>query len=214
MLASCSSGSTDGRGSTALSVQTESGDIITPSAAIDAAKNIIKSEFANDATFVDDECIAYNTDVPGRFRVEGRFSTLSKDYSALVFGMYIQKFDTGWEYGNFMIQNSWDGEYILRKHGRMKELEQNENIGDIITAGGIDFTIAEKKPTAIRLYTNKKLSHSQLKGAIVELKDHYEIIQFATKAKHERGEEYASWTGEMFFDYDSGEIIGKSKFIQ
>ena len=43
--------------------------------------------------------------------------------------------------------------------------------------------------------------------------DTYDTIQFVTADKHERGDEYASWTGNLFFDFDSDEIINKAKFL-
>lgn len=211
---SCSSGTTNRPIPDAEITVTESGDTVTPEDAISAAKDVIRAEFAKDAHFVDDECVAYGTDVPGRYRVEGRFSSVSKDYSALVFGIYIQKFRSGWDYGRFMIQNAYDGSYLINKSGRMKEKDQKEGIGDVISAGGINFIVAENFTGGIRIYTEQKLSRAQLKAAIIALRTQYETIQFATTAKHERGDEYAGWLGDMFFDYDADEIIGKSKFLQ
>ena len=213
LFAACSSGSSVRSDSNAETSVTKSGEIVTPEDAIYAAKYVIRDEFAKDARFVEDECIAYGTDVSGRYRVEGRFSSLSKDYSALVFGIYIQKFRSGWEYGNFMIKNAYDGEYLVQKKGRMKEMDQKEGVGDMISAGGINFTVAENFSNGIRIYTDQKLSRDQLKAAIIDLRPKYESIQFATTAKHERGDEYAGWMGDMFFDYDADEIIGKGKFI-
>lgn len=213
LFAACSSGSSCRADHEAETTVTISGVTVTPDDAISAAKNVIRDEFAKDARFVEDECIAYGTDVPGRYRVEGRFSSVSKDYSALVFGIYIQKFSSGWEYGNFMIQNSWDGEYLIQKKGRMKQMDQKEGIGDMITAGGINFTVAEKFSGGVRIYTDEKLTREQLKAAIIDLRPQYETIQFATTANHERGDEYAGWLADMFFDYDSDEIIGKGKFL-
>lgn len=213
LFAACSPGTSNRNDREAETTVTISGETVTPEDAISAAKDVVRSEFANDARFVEDECIAYGTDVPGRYRVEGRFSSLSKDYSALVFGIYIQKFRSGWEYGNFMIQNGYDGEYLIKKKGRMKDMDQKEGVGDIITAGGIDFIVAENFSNGIRIYTDEKLSRDQLKAAIIDLLPQYETIQFATTASHERGDEYAGWLSEMFFDYDADEIIGKAKFL-
>lgn len=213
-LSSCSDGTTSRKEPDARPTITSSGEVVIPESAISAAKDVIRHEFSDDAHFVDDECVAYATDVPGRYRVEGRFSSANKDYSSLVFGIYIQKFDTGWEYGHFIIQNDYDGEYVLRKNGNMKKMESEDGVGDIITAGGIDFTVAEKKPRAVRIYTEHKLSRSQLKAAIVDLMPKYETIHFATTAKHERGEEYAGWLNDMFFDFEADEIINKAKFLQ
>lgn len=212
-LTSCSPTSSNQSAETSSPSVTTSGEIILPEEAIAAAQQIIMDEYAPDANFVQDECEAYDTNVPGRYRVEGRFSTKEKDYSALVFSIYIQKFTSGWDYGNFKINNAWDGKSVLWKNGNMKKKEQTEGVGNTITAGGVDFTVAELSPQAIRIYTDSKLSRDQLKAAILDLMDTYDTIQFGTADKHERGDEYASWTGNLFFDFDSDEIINKAKFL-
>lgn len=213
-LMSCSPGDTSQSEHQATPSVTADGETVIPEESIEAAKDVIRNEFAKDANFVEDECTAYDTNVPGRYRVEGRFYSVDKGYSALVFGMYIQKFSTGWEYGHFMIQDSYTGKHLIQKNGEMKAKEANDGVGESISAGGVDFKIAERKPTAIRIYTKDKLNRSQLKAAILDLKGRYETIQFATEAKHARGEDYASWTANMFFDYDTNEIINQLKFFE
>ena len=144
VLMSCTSGTKGQAVSDAHPSVADSGDIILPEEAISASKDVIRKEFAKDANFVDEECIAYDTNVSGRYRVEGRFSSVEKDHSSFVFLIYIQKFSSGWEYGNFKINDAYDGKSLVFKNGRMKEMEQNEGVGDVLSAGGIDFTIAEK----------------------------------------------------------------------
>ena len=181
--------------------------------ALDAAQDFIRSEFAFDAEFQSKGTIIEKTQVADRYKVLQRFDSEIKDGHNMVYRMWVQKFPSGWEYGNLGIEQA-GGERVFTTNGRMKEMEQKDGIGDVISAGGVEFIIAEKKPTVIRIYTDHKLSREQLRAAIVDLIDRYDSIQFATTANHERGDEYASWTADMFFDYDTDEIIGKSKFFQ
>ena len=95
----------------------------------------------------------------------------------------------------------------------MKEREQNDGVGDELTVAGIKFKIAEKNPDAIRIYTPKELSRSQLRSVTKELMNQYGTIQFATDAKHERGEEYAFFNGLTFIDFDTDEIMDGKKFL-
>lgn len=148
--------------------------------------------------------------VENRYKILQRFDSDLRDGNNFVYRIWVQKFPSGWEFGNLGIERA-GGERVLTTNGRMKEMERK--VGDKITAGGIDFTVAEMSPKAIRIYTDQKLSRKQLKAAIIDLRLQYETIQFATSASHERGEEYAGWVGEMFFDYDANEIIGKGKFL-
>lgn len=182
--------------------------------AIRAAQSFIKSEFAPDAIFKSDGTIVEGTEVPGRFKVLQEFESEKHDMKFLVYRIWVQKFGDSWEYGNLGIENRATGKRLLTKNGEMKDREQKDGVGDNLTVAGISFKIAEKKPDAIRIYTPKKLKRNQLRNVIKELMNQYGTIQFATDAKHERGEDYASWTGGMFFDYDTNEIIGKAKFLK
>ena len=182
--------------------------------AIKAAQSFIMSEFAPDAIFKSEGTIVEGTEVPGRFKVLQEFESEKHDMKFLVYRIWVQKFGDSWEYGNLGIENRATGKRLLTKNGKMKDLEQKDGVGDDLTVAGISFKIAEKKPDAIRIYTPKRLNKDQLRDVIKELMSQYSTIQFATDAKHERGEDYASWTGGLFFDYDSNEIIGKDKFFK
>jgi len=182
-------------------------------AALAAAQSFIRSQYAADAVFDGSQVTIEPTFVENRYKVMQRFDSEQRDGYNFVYRIWVQKFPTGWEFGNLGIERA-GGERVLTTNGRMKEIEQADGMGDKLTAGGVEFTIVEKNPTAIRISTQTKLDRKQLKAAIIELKTKYETIQFATSDKPQRGEEYASWTGNMFFDYDADEIISKGKFLQ
>lgn len=189
--------------------QTSSGK----SGAINAAQSFIREEFAYNAEFMDEGTIVEKTSVPGRYKVIQKFTAENhpSNWSTFIYRIWVQKFEDGWEFGNLGVE-SVTGERVFTTNGNMKEREQNDGVGDKITVAGISFKIAEKKPDAIRIYTPKKLSRAQLRDVTKELMDKYSTIQFATDAKHERGDEYASWTG-IFCDFDTNEVIGKDKFL-
>lgn len=183
------------------------------SGAVYAAQRFIREEFASNAEFVDEGTIVEETFVPGRYKVLQKFTAENhpSNWTSFIYRIWVQKFEDGWEFGNLRVE-SVTGENIFTTNGNMKEREQNDGVGDNLTVAGISFKIAEKKPDAIRIYTPKKLSRAQLRAVTKELINQYSTIQFATDAKHERGDEYASWTG-IFCDFDTNEIIGKDKFL-
>ncbi len=183
--------------------------------AIDAAQTFIKQEFASNAEFEDEGTIVDETSVSGRFKVLQKFSAEDhpSNWTKFIYRIYVQRFDDGtWEFGNMEVE-SITGERVFTTHGNMKEREQTDGVGDNLTVAGINFKVAEKKPDAIRIYTPKKLSRSQLRAVTKGLMNQYSTIQFATDAKHERGDEYASWTGGLFCDLETNEVLGKDKFL-
>lgn len=182
-------------------------------AALAAAQNFVRVHYASDAVFNSSQVSIETTEVDDRYKIMQRFDSEQRDGYNFVYRIWLQKFPTGWEFGNLGIERA-GGERVLTTNGRMKEMEQNYGIGDKLSVAGIEFAIAEKKPSVIRIYTDKKLTRGQLRSVVKELMSEYESIQFATAASHERGEEYASWTSDMFFDYDADEIIGKSDFFK
>lgn len=184
------------------------------SGAIYAAQRFIRDKFASNAEFVDEGTIVEETSVPGRYKVLQKFTAEDhpSNWSTFIYRIWVQKFEDGWEFGNLGVE-SVTGERVFTTNGNMKEREQNDGVGDNLTVAGISFKIAEKKPDAIRIYTPKKLSRAQLRAVTKELMNQYSTIQFAIDAKHERGDEYASWNGGLFFDYDKDEIIRKDKFL-
>lgn len=185
------------------------------SGAINAAQRFIREEFASNAEFIDEGTIVEETSVPGRYKVLQKFTAENhpSNWTKFIYRIWVQMFDDGtWEFGNLGIEST-TGKSVLTTHGKMKEREQNDGVGDTITVAGITFKIAEKKPETIRIYTPKKLKRSQLRDVTKELMNQYSTIQFATDKRHERGDEYAGWTGNMFFDYDADEIIRKDNFL-
>lgn len=182
-------------------------------AALAAAQTFVRDLYASDAKFNNSQVSIEPTEVAGRYKIMQRFDSEQRDGYNFVYRIWLQKFPAGWEFGNLGIERA-GGERVLTTNGRMKEMEQKDGVGDKLSVAGIEFTIAEKKPTVIRIYTDKKLSRGQLRSVIEQLMSEYESIQFATDASHERGDEYASWTSDMFFDYDADEIIGKANFFK
>lgn len=183
------------------------------SGAVYAAQRFIREEFASNAEFVDEGTIVEETTVPGRYKVLQKFTAENhpSNWTTFIYRIWVQKFDDGWEFGNLGVE-SVSGESVFTTNGNMKEREQKDGVGDGLTIAGISFKIAEKKPDAIRIYTPNKLKRNQLRDVTKELMNQYSTIQFATDAKHERGDEYASWTG-IFCDFDNNEVIGKDKFL-
>lgn len=184
------------------------------SGAVYAAQRFIREKFASNAEFVDEGTIVEETSVPGRYKVLQKFTAEnhSSNWSTFIYRIWVQKFEDGWEFGNLGVE-SVTGERVFTTNGNMKKREQNDGVGDNLTAAGITFKIAEKNPDAIRIYTPNKLGRAKLRAVTKELMNQYSTIQFATYTKHERGDEYASWTGGLFFDYDKDEIISKDKFL-
>ncbi len=184
------------------------------SGAVYAAQRFIREEFASNAEFVDEGTIVEETSVTGRYKVLQKFTAENhpSNWTSFIYRIWVQKFEDGWEFGNLGVE-SVTGERVFTTNGNMKERGQNDGVGDSLTVAGISFKIAEKSPDAIRIYTPKKLSRAQLRAVTKELMNQYSTIQFAIVAKHERGDEYASWSGGLFFDYDKDEIIRKDKFL-
>lgn len=184
------------------------------SGAVYAAQRFIREEFASNAEFVDEGTIVEETSVPGRYKVLQKFTAENhpSNWTSFIYRIWVQKFDDGWEFGNLGVE-SVSGESVFTTNGNMKEREQKDGVGDGLTIAGISFKIAEKKPDAIRIYTPNKLRRNQLRDVTKELMNQYSTIQFATDAKHERGDEYASWTGGIFCDFDKDEVIGKDEFL-
>lgn len=212
----CTGGSSSGNPEQLDSIDIEVDYAPTKSGAISAAQSFIRREFASNAEFESEGTIVEETGVPGRFKVLQKFT--AEDHpsglSTFIYRIWVQRFDDGiWEFGNLGIE-SVTGERVLTTNGNMKEREQTEGVGDKITAGGIEFTIAERKPTAIRIYTKDKLSVDKMRNAIKDLMGTYENIQFSTDAKHERGDEYACWASGIFCNFDTNEVISKDKFFK
>lgn len=183
--------------------------------AINAAQGFIRQTFASNAEFEDEGTIIEPTAVPGRFKVLQKFTAEDhpSNWTQFIYRIWVQKFEDGWEFGNLAVE-SVTGERVFTTNGNMKEREQNDGVGDNISVAGVSFTIAEKKADAIRIYTPNKLKRSQLRDVTKELMNQYSTIQYATDAKHERGDEYATWASGYFCDMDKNEVIPEDQFFK
>lgn len=183
--------------------------------AIEAAQKFITEEFATNAEFIDEGTIVEDTEVPYRYKILQQFTADDhpSNWSKFTYRIWIQKFDdNSWEFGNLAIE-SVTGEQVFTTNGFMKDREQSDGVGDELEIAGITFRVAEKNPDAISIYTPSKLSRTTLRNVIKELMDDYSTIQFATDAKHERGDEYATWANGYFCDMDKNEVISEDKFF-
>lgn len=152
--------------------------------------------------------VGETTLVENRYKILQKFTHNKEQY---VYKIYIQ-YKGGewtnrdnWSYGELIIENSSTGKQV-RYDGTMKSEERSSS--GLITAGGIDFKIAEKIGTTIRIYSNKKLSIKEIKKVVKDLYKQYDIIHFAVSPKIERGDEYCTYQMKMLFDYDKDEVIG------
>ncbi len=140
-----------------------------------------------------------------RYKLIQRFSSKDKGYDDFVYKAYLIKYPYGWELEDLEIEKG-KGNTVFVWSEAVKENENNNEI----KAGGVTFTKIEGSGSIIRLSSKKKLTRRQLRKAIMDLKDTYDNIQFATEARPARGQEYAAWIGgspDMFFDYDRNDII-------
>ena len=178
------------------------------------AQDIIKDKFCNDCEFDTYDIRGEECEVKDRYKVLQQFTSSKYGYSQqYVYKIYIQYYGgdwadvNNWDYGQLVIENVSTGkqEYF---HGTMKERENvvygNENVVEI---SGLKFDVVEKNNNFIRLANDNKLNRNQLKSAILELKDKYKSIYFCVKPNVDRGKEYAAFTFNTFYDYDSNEVI-------
>lgn len=173
------------------------------------AQDIIKSEFNSDCDFDDIDIRGEETSVPNRFKVYQKFSADGQEYVYKIFIQY-KGGDwsdiNNWSYGTLTIENVATGEQKIIS-GSMKAEEAAASEEPVsITAGGIVLDIAERKPTAIRLSMERKLTHAEMKAVVNDLKDQYSIIMFCVDPKTQRGDEYAAYNNGSMFDYETDEI--------
>ena len=152
--------------------------------------------------------VGETTLVENRYKILQKFTHKGEQY---VYRIYIQ-YNGGewtnrdnWSYGELTIENSSTGKQ-LRYDGTMKSEEKVSS--GMITAGGVDFKIAEKIGTTIRIYSDKKLSLNEIKKVVKDLYKQYDIIHFAVYPRIERGDEYCTYQMKMIFDYDKDDVIG------
>lgn len=173
------------------------------------AQEIIESEFNPDCDFDDSDIRGEETDVKDRFKVFQKFSSGGQEYVYKIFIQY-KGGDwsdiNNWSCGTLTIENVATGEQKIFK-GTMKEEDAAAAVAPAsITAGGIQFDVAEQGPKFIRLSMDRKLKRNEIKAVVDELKDKYSNIMFCVIPKTQRGEEYAAYSSGTMFDYDSGDI--------
>lgn len=181
-----------------------------------AAQRFVRHEFASNAEFENEGTIVEKTMVPDRYKVLQKFSAEDhpSNWTHFVYRIWVQRFDDGsWEFGSLAVE-SISGERVFTTNGNMKKREASYGVGNKLTVAGIEFTVAEQKPTAIRIYSKSKLSNEKMKSVVKELVDRFEVIQFATDAKHKPGDEYATWSNGYFCNFDTDEVIGRENFLK
>ena len=178
------------------------------------AQDIVKQKFSSDCEFDTYDIRGEECDVKDRYKVLQKFTSSKNGYpQEYVYKIYIQYYGgdwadvNNWDYGQLVIENVSTGKQDYFS-GTMKDKEtvvpSNEKV---INVAGVEFDVVEKNENFIRLAYAKKLGRSQLKDAVIELKDQYGNIQFCVKPNIQRGEEYAAFTFNTFYDYDSNEVV-------
>lgn len=106
---------------------------------------------------------------------------------------------------------------LLASCNNQRELqtqEETDKYEEELFAGGIIVKISEKDTAYIRIYTDSILPMIRIRAIVSDLMEEYGDIYFGTNDKHELGEDYASWTGGMYFDYSCGEVLTKKEFFR
>lgn len=180
--------------------------------AIEAAQDFIRSEFAHDADFHKEGAIILPTEVDNRYKVMQRFDSAQKDGYNFVYRIWVQKFPSGWEYGNLGIERS-GGERVLTTNGRMKELErQNMTRQENSSAGNVDYTIIKRNaPNYVRVYTAQRLTRDDVLTVYNQLKDTYQIVQFSTSSNPDDDEYMAIQYGSVY-EHDKNKITKLAEY--
>lgn len=180
--------------------------------AMEAAQKFVRMEFASDAIFQDEGTIVEPTDVAERYKVLQRFDSQQKDGYNFVYRIWVQKFPTGWEYGNLGIERA-GGEKVLTTTGRMKELEHlNMTKQEDASAGNVDYTIIKRNaPNYVRVYTANRLTRDDVLTIYNQLKDTYQIVQFTTSRNPEDDEYMAIQYGSVY-EHDIDKITKLAEY--
>lgn len=180
--------------------------------AMEAAQKFVRMEFASDAIFQDEGTIVEPTDVAERYKVLQRFDSQQKDGYNFVYRIWVQKFPTGWEYGNLGIERA-GGETVLTTTGRMKELEHlNMTKQDDASAGNVDYTIIKRNaPNYVKVYTANRLTRDDVLTIYDQLKDTYQIVQFTTSRNPDDDEYMAIQYGSVY-EHDIDKITKLAEY--
>ena len=135
-----------------------------------------------------------------------RFDSEVQDGYNFVYRIWVQKFPTGWEYGNLAIERA-GGENVLNTNGRMKDVEQqNMTRQEAASAGDVDFTIIKRNaPNYVRVYTPDRLKRDDVLSVYNQLKNEYEIVQFSTSSNPDDDDYMAIQYGSVY-EYDKDKI--------
>lgn len=180
--------------------------------AMEAAQKFVRMEFASDAIFQDEGTIVEPTDVAERYKVLQRFDSQQKDGYNFVYRIWVQKFPTGWEYGNLGIERA-GGETVLTTTGRMKELEHlNMTKQEDVSAGNVDYTIIKRNaPNYVKVYTANRLTRDDVLTIYDQLKDTYQIVQFTTSRNPDDDEYMAIQYGSVY-EHDIDKITKLAEY--
>lgn len=180
--------------------------------AMEAAQKFVRMEFASDAIFQDEGTIVEPTDVAERYKVLQRFDSQQKDGYNFVYRIWVQKFPTGWEYGNLGIERA-GGETVLTTTGRMKELEHlNMTKQEDASAGNVDYTIIKRNaPNYVKVYTANRLTRDDVLTIYDQLKDTYQIVQFTTSRNPDDDEYMAIQYGSVY-EHDIDKITKLAEY--
>lgn len=181
-------------------------------AALTAAQGFIIDIFATDAKFDSDQAIVTETSVPGRYKVMQRFDSKAHDSFNMVYRIWVQKFDNGWEFGNLAIEDA-SGKRVLTTNGRMKDLEHKKMTRkEAGRVGNVDYTIVKRSaPNYVRVYTKKRLTRDQVLDVYNQLKAEYEIVQFSTSPNPDADDYMAIQYGTVY-EYDKDKITKLSNY--
>jgi hypothetical protein len=205
LLAACSPAGSSERASESSSVESTEYSTIEEQA-LAAAQQFVRSQYASDAVFQQSGTIIEETDVPNRYKVLQRFDSNSRDGYNFVYRIWVQKFPSGWEFGNLGIERA-GGETVLTTNGRMKEIErQNMTQQEAASAGSVDYTIIKRNaPNYVRVYTAKRLDRDDVLAIYNQLKNDYEIVQFSTSRNPDDDDYMAIQYGSVY-EHDKNKI--------
>lgn len=180
---------------------------------------VIRNEYNPLSRFVNYPQKMEETEVSGRYKVEGQFLTkiLGQDV-VLYYSTYVQNFDNQWEYGTLLISNSPNpslSNAIKILKGHLKEKEQESiNKKENGSLGGIDYTIIKRSaPNYIVIYTPNRLSKKEIIKFYKEFKDQYEILQF-TINKNPDHDEYLSIQYGLVIDYEKDNVTNLKDYLK
>ena len=180
--------------------------------ALIAAQDFIHTEFAYDAEFNDSGTIIEPTEVSDRYKVMQRFDSDSKDGYNFVYRIWVQKFPTGWEYGNLVVENA-SGDRVHTSNGYMKEMERANMTSKVeASAGEVEYTIIKRNaPNYVRVYTSARLTRDDVLTIYNQLKDEYEAVQYSTSS-NPNDDDYMAISNGTVYEYDKDKITKLAEY--